>query len=533
MKKRFNIKLTLESEAPTPTLEVEKEAIVATELTPEEKAVRDAKLLETEVDQAEADKAKEEGSSDSTSDDATDTTVDVDETPADESDETKAQGDKDAVVNTEETEQEPPAELPEDQDGTETDIASMAEDEKASDEDKEDVSKAKDAVAGMEAIAEQMRESLQFGGMTTSTAKTTSFALENLYKQAGLTPRKNKVFPAMESFEFYSAREKQTQLAIEGVEDAVGRVWNAISGSLSKTTAKIKDLMSKFLFMFKTYEGQIKKLRDALSKCKSDTPRRDQFSDKHVIKNLTTDGSFDAIEGLKSGNVFLSKVLKTTRTTTKENLAIIKNSFGTAIFSEMVSKVPRLKMSNNDILPGLVKNPHGSDKEHLEHFVYSALPGGIQVECELPKASLSDIEYISAIGESYFTTNTHGSTGLVPNEVAIADRKDIKDILDECEALLNVSSALWLEMDRVTDSSDSVSIWKMFEHLEDQHERKTQDPRYYSNSTSVFDVRKAFHAYMEALDSVSYDMIISSCNKTNRILSAGISYSDACVRAYV
>jgi hypothetical protein len=258
MGKRFNIRMALEADEPV--LEVDKEA----ELTPEEKALRDqAAITEANATPPTEDEVvaikPEENTDEDKSIEAVETDVEQTPTSASEVSETKSEND----------------------------------------EESSSVDEAVDTAASLESIANILQNTLDTNGINAQTSKAVSLVLTSLYSNVGVK-LDSKSYPALESFDSYSARKHSTQVAIENINDVIGRIWSAVVDVLARLAERIKDMVGKLVFMCRSYNSQIKVLRSNLNSVSGDATIRGngKFTAKTDIKNLTFGGRFDPITSL-------------------------------------------------------------------------------------------------------------------------------------------------------------------------------------------------------------------------------------------
>lgn len=500
MTKRFNVRLALED---VQLLEVDKEA----SLTPEEIAIRDmAKKTELDNDTISPVPVEKE-----------DTTAEDDVSKLAES---------------------LPADTPE-IDSVES-AEKSAEDEKES--DSEDV--AIQTAASLEAIACIMHASLDKGGMSPVAAHAANITLESLYTRIGVKIKETN-FPALESFDSISARKRNTEVALEGIGDILGRIWAALAKSVKNIARRFKDKINSFIFSLRTSRSQLKAIKAAARKMKRDEPYSGQFKAKTLINNLSINGEFNPLNSiLKSIKLVkeakdhsLAEAIRSYKsiTTTIElddnkidGISVYKPNFSLAnVFADGLKVID----SNNKFI-NTYKNSN-------------PLPGGVNIEFNLPKGNVKDEDLLAALSMS----NVHDSNQENDQEriefVDFIKKNEIDNFIKQIDSLLHE-----LEMYAVRLNN---ADWEVF-HLAEKLEEKAN---HYSGHSSLGAVlvgmalttgseylaqkkkanrtkhRKESIISIKAVSNVLIDLNIIISSLAYSTLSASLKYTNSSIRAYL
>lgn len=503
MTKRFNIRMALEKDLPGVTpLAVDTEA----ELTPEEKAVRDSA----------------ERTLPPPADDTTDTPDDAADTPA-----PAGAGDDDTDKSTPEEE------------GTETDVVDIDDSIKDKDAKSEATKGAVDQAEAMEKIANQMQSALATGGLSEIGFRTAERSLKHHYEVLGLEYNRSS-YPSLESFNSYSSRERQTKVAIEAIDEAISRVWLSVKESITRMLDNVKAILGKLVFMFKTYEGQIKALRVALNKTRLEDPKRDTYANMSVIRSLSIGKAFNPKASLSAVSKLLSETVHQFKSSCPSNLKSIKETFAASVYTEKLAKLNRLKLTPSDIFSGLKKQSNGESQKDVDHYTFSDLPGSILVQADLPKPGLSDEDYVTCLRSCYVTVANDGPVNYSAKETRVYSKNEVAEVLDQAALVVNNYWGVWREFEKQIESNDIEMIYKMIDQIEVT--KKHRD--YYSSfndtygtnidvGSSYIDIKKIITAYMIAIDNVHFNFGIHATRCSTQTVSAAISFSDNCIRAYM
>jgi hypothetical protein len=507
-RKLFNIRQALESDEPI--LEVEKEAM----LSPEDKAIRDSAKQVMEV--------PAEGAPEG------DAPVDPDAPAAD--------GD----TSTDATPVEDPDKVsPEGEEGTPTDVADVDQDVSDLNAQKADKAEAVGVAEALESLADNMYASLESGGLSTTGFRITELSLKAHFNKLGLSYEQAN-FPAMESFDSYSARYRQTKVAIEAIDEAVNKVWQAIKESLVRMIDNVKAIFSKLLFMFKTYETQIKALRAALGKVRLDEPKRDTYSNNSVIRNLSMGKTFDPDSSLVAVAGMLDEVTKQFKRSCPDNLKTVKETFAASVYTDKLQKLNRLKLAYTDIFPSLKKRTNGESDRTVSHYTFSELPGSMMIVGDLPKEGLSDEDYLVSLNHSYLTVSNDGPVNYDSKDVRVFSKTEIAEVLDNALQVVNNYWSVWREFEKQFESNDIQMIYKMISQLEIN--RRDRDSFQQVNDvfgtkidtgSGTTDIKKMINAYVTSIDNIHFNFGIYATKRSTQTVSAAISFSDSCIRAYM
>ena len=127
-------------------------------------------------------------------------------------------------------------------DSLETDLVEVTDTVAESEVTDAAVEEAEEVSEALESIYDVMTQSIAHGGLDKSSAQVANVAIEHLYKRVGI---KAKAMPALESFEWPAARITATELAMEGIGDAMKKIWDAIVKAIKDSIQWIKNFFSK------------------------------------------------------------------------------------------------------------------------------------------------------------------------------------------------------------------------------------------------------------------------------------------------
>lgn len=102
--------------------------------------------------------------------------------------------------------------------------------------------------------------------------------VESICTRLGITTR---VMPSMESFGSANSRKAATKLAMEGVGDAISRVWQAVKEAIINLWNKIVAFVKKILNGNLALEKAAKALKERVAKLKG-IPEEDKFEDSSI-----------------------------------------------------------------------------------------------------------------------------------------------------------------------------------------------------------------------------------------------------------
>lgn len=498
MGKRFNIRMALEADEPV--LEVDKEAA----FTPEEKALRE-KAAVTEAELAEdKEKSTENKESDTPSEDDTSEDKPVEATETDLED-------------------------------TQSSNADLVESKNENDDEAKSVTDAVETSEALEAIADILSSTMELGGINKHSAKVLSTSLPALYSRVGVKYNAAN-YPALESFDSYSARKRNTQLAIENINDVINRIWGAVIETISRLADRIKEMASKLVFMCRTYNSQIQVLRSNLSSLTENAECDSKFQNKVDIKNLTYSGKFNPITSLNIIGETFSGIVKNLDEGCKNNLNSIKKAFAQAAFGENVVVVPRLNTLPDNVFNGLQRVPHSVSAEYSDLYTFTNLPAGIAIKAILPKEELSDTEYLQAIKDTEVEVTTDGIVKGLMDEVNCFSKSDIAKLIDQCQLTVNKSTELFEIVLSVINGQDFKILQDIIDHFKSEQKARSESTKIkdyiVEDDRQVLDAKKVITSYIRVIDKLYLSSAINVATICNRVISSGINYSDFCIRKY-
>lgn len=115
-------------------------------------------------------------------------------------------------------------------------------------------------------IQETLAESVEGGeGVDETTAEVAEIAVEAICARLGIKSAQ-KTIPALESFGSKSSRLTATKVAIEGINDRVKQIWEAIKKAFLTVWQKIKDFFAKFFDNSEKVKKMAEGLKDQVKK---------------------------------------------------------------------------------------------------------------------------------------------------------------------------------------------------------------------------------------------------------------------------
>lgn len=155
--------------------------------------------------------------------------------------------------------------------------SSQAEVEGASDEiegDVGEVTELNEAVSDadgdsqtLEKLNDIMEDSVESGeGLNETAAEIAEVAIEAICERLGIQKR---IMPAMESFGSANSRVTATKIAMEGIQDTIRKIWEAIKAAAIRIWDKIKSFFIGVGKNVKALESHYQNLKDRVSKLDS------------------------------------------------------------------------------------------------------------------------------------------------------------------------------------------------------------------------------------------------------------------------
>lgn len=176
-----------------------------------------------------------------------------------------------------------------------------------------DVAELNEAVDGaasdaetLEDIHEVMEQSVEKGeGLDETAAEIAEVAIESICNRLGITNA--RVMPATESFGSANSRLTATKIAMEGIQDTIRKIWEAIKAAAIRIWDKIVQFFTGVTKNVKSLESHLENLKDrvtkldtgmkqkgadldntALAKTFSDNKKADASTAKKIIDNSIT-----------------------------------------------------------------------------------------------------------------------------------------------------------------------------------------------------------------------------------------------------
>lgn len=153
----------------------------------------------------------------------------------------------------------------------------------------EDVAAIEDAEADADTLGnvqDVMADSVETGeGLSPEAADMAEVVVESITRRLGITTR---VLPSMESFGSANSRKAATKLAMEGVGDAIVRVWQAVKEAIISLWKKIVEFVKKIFDGNLSLEKAAKDLKAKVSKI-TGIPESEKFEDTSICNAFGAD----------------------------------------------------------------------------------------------------------------------------------------------------------------------------------------------------------------------------------------------------
>jgi hypothetical protein len=128
-------------------------------------------------------------------------------------------------------------------------------------------------------VQDVMADSVETGeGLSPEAADMANVVVESICTRLGIS---TKIMPSMESFGSTNSRKASTMLAMEGVGDAIVRVWQAIKEAIISLWKKIVEFVKKIFDSNLGLEKAAKDLKAKVSKI-TGIPETEKFEDSGI-----------------------------------------------------------------------------------------------------------------------------------------------------------------------------------------------------------------------------------------------------------
>lgn len=121
-------------------------------------------------------------------------------------------------------------------------------------------------------------------GLDETSAEIAEVAVEAICARLGFQPT-HRPIPATESFGRTSTRKVQTQIAIEGLTDTIGRAWEAVKGAVGRISDKVKLFLSGLAKNTEIVAKHLRGLKDRVATLDPKTEKtNEELSNKSVAR---------------------------------------------------------------------------------------------------------------------------------------------------------------------------------------------------------------------------------------------------------
>lgn len=547
-KQRFNIKAAFE-EAQAVQLEVDKEAA----LTPEQKAIRDEALQKApETDEsasalAAAETTEEPGeelpTDETPAEPVTDDESDDDSEPA--SDEPSDIVEETVVTETPEdadtkedkelvTENDPDAQVPDDVvDPLSEETKTADKDDKAAEVQEDEAIK---VATGLEAIAEVMQRSLDKGGLTQMSAKAGTLVVKQLFDRVGMTYQEKK-FPAFEAYSSVSSRHRNTELAIEGISAGIDRVWQAITSSVKRILAKMREFIRSFAYFFRFQNGRINSIRSTLGKLKQENFKGKKFTSASAIRDLSVGEKFNPEEVFKEVGSLSEHVRQKMIPSAVANLRTLKSSVVLEKEKVEIAGIPEYVFNVKDFYNFDMKTKLQTDSS-VTYESTKLFLGKIEFSATMPRNTKDQALYAAGlVSTSAYIVKSNDAPD-TSSEVEVLELAKIDGFLTQTKALVDKQLKFINDYDKIE------SLFSNVEGLLDDTSRLSQG----SNNALANAINIAVTVYnkrnrsqtkkncilsLKAFEKSFYRFTYQTSALTYEVTHAAIAYANSSAKAYL
>ena len=112
-------------------------------------------------------------------------------------------------------------------------------------------------VVNLNAIANQLENTVPNGGAEPVSAHIAEIAVESIYRRLGIT---KPIIPAIENFNDINSRKLATEHTIKSIRDTSNKIEVTLEGFLEKLSLSVKALFGNVSAKFQRYEGMVKEI---------------------------------------------------------------------------------------------------------------------------------------------------------------------------------------------------------------------------------------------------------------------------------
>lgn len=158
----------------------------------------------------------------------------------------------------------------------------------------------------LEKIHEVMEESVEKGeGLDETSAEIAEIAIESICARLGITKR---TMPAMESFGSANSRVVATKIAMEGIQERIKSIWEAIKKAFVAMLDAIKAFYKKYLTALGRAKEALTKAEAAVKAFNKTTAKSETIENASLAESFAVEGKADA----STANTILTNHLKLT-----------------------------------------------------------------------------------------------------------------------------------------------------------------------------------------------------------------------------
>ena len=137
-------------------------------------------------------------------------------------------------------------------------------------------------------VEAKLEEGVESGeGVSAETAEMAEIAVEAICAKVGISARRERIMPAMESFGSSNSRLAATKLALEGIKETAQRIWESIKKAAVHVWNVIKSFIAGLFKSRTMLEKHLKNLKERVNNA-SGTPKSKTFST--AAKAFSIDG---------------------------------------------------------------------------------------------------------------------------------------------------------------------------------------------------------------------------------------------------
>lgn len=383
------------------------------------------------------------------------------------------------------------------------------------------------AANSIENISNILETSLNKGGANKYAIEMMNVSLKRLSKHIGMKYESINI-PATESFVSVNTRAIQTEVAIEGIGNFLGRIWEAIKRAINSMIDWVKRFFSNLFDASKTQKEDIKKLREALKKAsKSGFTPEEKYKNLANIKQLKTNDKFEPIQSATFFYEFASEFfvrvgynLKGSFKRTEDLLKSVNDfDVGGGNVFDIQHELPV------KLVPGRIHGYISPSPELDILHTEGNLPGDVLMVAFLPNQIAGQSYSDSALNDTKIFMAADQSMTATITEVELLNKNLIEGYLDTLEKIVDKSidaRKIFLEVVKRKEQ-----LKREVDALASRLERNGKEDKSVNNAL----VRRALTSI-----NLADNMLITPSSQVGklmvRVVDAGISYARTSIAAY-